>query len=464
MVFIHKVEIVGFHLTLKGENANGSLQYYGDGRRAFTANGSGESGNWTAKASFTVQDDEVQTNTESPRDGDVVDSTKTGDQTVEVSNGALSLKLGLTTPLDTYRQGRSYLLMGADGDAPHVSIGTAAGGDLGALDNRIDVAQIGYKVGDAISVGLAIQQSDSGENNLGSAFGSIAYGSYGGALSEKRKARQTTAIDGISVAGTVNDGYEVGNIKGAAATSIGLKVNFNTDFLKVGFVYASGSEKADAASGSPKISLRPGESTNQAKNQVDNTYKASGTGIGVGVGLSLGAIKPYLNLWIPSSESEGVKWGNHDEDGPAKKNKFGDVTDAEKAKVTPDRAILGSDKTTGMSLQVGLDFALSDDSGVGFSYVSRSTKVTDTRTGISKGPATGAPANTPDAGIQAISGATSETETEYAVTTIELGYSTKLGSSNFLVGVVSDTISQEVDGTKAEVGVTWLRARLQQSF
>ena len=468
---------------LKGENTSGSLQYYADGRRAFVANGSGESGNWTANASITVRDDEVQRSTKSPRDGDVVNSTKSGDQTVEVSNGAFSLKLGFTTPLDTYRQGRSYLLMGDDGDVNHLGGDIAEGADLGAMDNRTSVAQIGYKVGDAISVGVAFQDNDSGSAPLGSAFGSINYDNrqVGGVslisptgTTIRTESKSQSAADVAdpnkpavreSVSASANDTSEKKTT--ATATTgplgnMGIKVNYNTDFLKAGLVFVTAGESGV-------------EDSNGNKD-----YTATASAFGLGVGLSLGALKPYFNLWMPNTTAE-----NKAADALSRVEVKSSYADAGGTRTTTTVATTQNyaikSETGSSAMQLGVDFALSDDSGVGFSYVNRtstrketatlrSTSTARTQTASPVPPAAGAPggppvydppSSAPPAPTPPDAIDTGIGEQKNQATTIELGYSSKLGASNFYLGFVNTSYKV---GDEDAVGVTWIKARLQQSF
>jgi hypothetical protein len=358
---------VSFDLKDEEKKVGGSLQYYVDGRRAFVGYGSASEGAWTAHAHVTVRDDEVQVGQRSPREGQVIESTRAGDQTIEAKHDSgFSFKLGFTTPLDTYRQGRDYLLIGADGDAPHITDYARDGADLGALDNRTNVAQFGFDIGDSLKLGLALQAADSVEGLGGSAFGSIDYGN--------------------------NEPGTEGTVQGGLG-NIGLKANFAGGPLNIGFVLVSAGESSLAAS-------------------TDSGYEATASAIGLGVGLDLGVIKPYLNIWNPSTTSKN----------------------------TAD----GEDKTVTSNTQFGVDLALGEHSGVGLAIVNRTTTYTDT------------------AGT---AGAT-ETEDKTEVSTVELGYKTKLGGTTFQAAYVSDSIKATPanDAPTSEVSVGWIQVRLQQSF
>ena len=347
---------------LKGDNASGSLLYYGNGRVEYVGSGSAEAGNWTANVKVSVRDDSLNSGTTTPRAGDSVSSTKAGDQTVEVTNGGFSLKLGFTTPLDSFRQGRSYLLMGQDGAISHTA-SSDFGVDVGDMDNRSYVSLISFKIGDALSIGVALEGFDS-NSAPGSAFGSIDYGSY-------------------------NPSSSVSS-SGPLAHNLGIKANFNSGLINAGIIVLSGGEKEndDAV----------------ATSTATTGYEATVSGFGLGVGLNIGALKPYLNLFSPTTTSKNNT---------------------------------GEDETTNANTQIGVDLALGESSGVGLSIVNRTSTRKDT-------PSSG-----------------TSTETEQSASETEVGFSTKLGGAALKAGLVTSNYKHS---DSDEVGVTWLRVRLQQGF
>ena len=121
----------------------------------------------------------------------------------------------------------------------------------------------------------------------------------------------------------------------------------------------------------------------------------------MGVGLNLGAITPFLNIWMPSSSTE-LAGGYNGE-------------------------------TSTSNINIGVDYALNDTSGVSFSSVTRESTIT------------------PKVG----------TEAKIKKAAIELGYNTNIGGSAVKVGFVNAT---ETDASEKEVTVSWLRIRFQQSF
>ena len=165
---------VSFGLT--GESASGAMTYYPSGGSDFSGSASAESGEWTSSATVNVRVRGTASTQAEARAGDSDVSGRSGDHTVSVAHsGGFSVKAGYTTPLHTFVQGRGYLLMGESGSVFHVT-DVASGANVTAMDNRSSVVDFGFKVGDALSLGLVIEQSDSGLNNLGTAFGSIGYG------------------------------------------------------------------------------------------------------------------------------------------------------------------------------------------------------------------------------------------------------------------------------------------------
>ena len=325
--------------TLTGESANGGLYYYSDGTRKYTASASAEEGNWSASATFTSGNDSKGEN------------HSESEHTVSVSNAnGFSVKIGHTTPLYTFSQGAGNLLQGYDG---------GDGSSISALDNRSNVVDFNYKLGDSLSVGLALEQSSSSNKNLGKAFDSLSYGSA-----------ENNATDDL----------------GAPSSNNGIKVNYTSDLVNVGLVVVNGSEAGNKDLGG------------------DENYKASASAFGLGIGLSFGNLKPYFNLWNPSAKSENATY---------------------------------SDESTTSTTQFGVDLALGESSGVGFSLVSSSIS-TKTKAGDEE---------------------STELKTTGAGT--ELGYVTKLGTADFKAGFLNTT---EKVGDADPATTTSIKVRLQQGF
>ena len=370
--------------TLTGEAANGGIYYYGDGRQEYVGSVSAEDGNWTSAATISVRNDSNQNAVaSSPREGDTVEATKTGDHTVSLSNAnGFSVKIGLTTPLLTFSQGAGNLLIGHTGGNAHVNkeeltdtetveingsevellvienkVYNNGNANIDALDNRSNVVDFNYKLSDSLKVGLALEQGDS-KGSLGTAFGSIGYGNYS--------------------AGGAPSGFNTG-----------IKANYSSDLVNVGLVVVSGSEAGSEDLGG------------------NEDVKSSASAFGLGIGLSFGNLKPYFNLWNPSSKSENES---------------------------------NSDETTSSTTQLGIDVALGESSGVGFSMVTRNTS------------------------YKAKEGTVEAEELKIGNSSIELGYVAKLGTADFKAGWVNITETAEQGKAKPEVAVSWLRVRLQQSF
>ena len=124
------------------------------------------------------------------------------------------------------------------------------------MDARAQIVDIGILNSDAFSLGVVIEQKDSGETaSHGAAFGGLSFGANGGQ-------------------------------PGVASTNLAFKVGVKAGPLDIGANIITGSEAGDASLGG------------------DSTYKASAFALGLGVGLNLGAITPFLNIWSPSASSE----------------------------------------------------------------------------------------------------------------------------------------------------------------
>ena len=188
-------------------------------------------------------------------------------------------------------------------------------------------------------------------------------------------------MDAINAANTANSTVQ----SGVASTNIGIRAGVKAGPLDIGLTFVSASEAGDASLGG------------------NPAYKASGTALGLGVGLNLGAITPFLNVWMPSTTSENQ---------------------------------LGKDEITTSNINIGVDYALNETSGVSLSIVTRES--TNTITNRVAAP---------------------ESKTKKAAT--ELGYNTNIGGSAVKVGLVQAT---ETDASEKDVTVSWIRVRFQQSF
>ena len=333
------------------ENVSAYLRYYPGGNEEYGGSASAESGEWTANAVVSTRN-YIATEDPSAREGYTNLGSRSGDTHVKIKHASgFSLLLGYTTALDGWRRGRANLLLGDTGGTGHIDDVASANSD--AMDTRARVVDIGIINSDAFSLGVVIEQKDSGEaESFGAAFGGLSFGGNGGET-------------------------------GVASTNLGVKVGVKAGPLDIGANLITGSEAGDESLGG------------------NSTYKASATALGLGVGLNLGAITPFLNIWMPSSSTELVGGTN--------------------------REISTS------NINIGVDYALNDTSGVSFSSVTRESTIT------------------PKVGIEA--------KTKKAA--IELGYNTNIGGSAVKVGLVQAT---ETDVNEKEVTVSWIRVRFQQGF
>lgn len=312
---------------LKGDNASGSFLYYANGGQDYVGSGSAKVGSWSANANIAVINS-LSIADAGPRIGDFVAGTKPGDNTVEIKHdGGFSLKLGLTTPLDSYRRGQGYLLIGETGGSAHVTE-VATGANLDALDNRSNVAQLGYAIGDVVKIGVTFEAADSKDQLGGKAFQSIKYGIYESAI--KAVVAKPDATPPVKEVKEVKD---VGAIQ-AGLGNLGINVNLNLGIANIGLVVVNAAENSDPDLG---------------KN--DTNYKASASAVGLGIGVNLGSIVPYFNLWSPSSTSEND---------------------------------LGKDETASSATQIGVGIALGENSGVGLSLVNRASTYNNTPKGETK--------------------------------------------------------------------------------
>ena len=394
------------------ENVSAYLRYYPGGNEEYGGSASAESGEWTANAVVSTRN-YIATADPSAREGYTKLGSRSGDTHVKIKHASgFSILLGYTTALDGWRRGRANLLLGDTGGTVHIQ-GDAPSANSDALDNRAQIVDIGILNSDTLSIGLVIEQKDSGEAaSFGAAFGGLTFGNYqnisaeagdqvdntfasdavtaandavaaaivAGNLRDSDLATAAAAqdrLDAINAANTANSTVQ----SGVASTNIGIRAGVKAGPLDLGLTFVSGSEAGDASLGG------------------NPAYKASGTALGLGVGLNLGAITPFLNIWMPSTTSE---------------NQF------------------GKDEITTSNTNIGVDYALNDTSGVSFSSVTRESTVTT---------------------------AGGETKTKKAA--IELGYNTNIGGSAVKVGFVNAT---ETDASEKEVTVSWLRVRFQQSF
>ena len=81
--------------------------------------------------------------------------------------------LGYTTALDGWRRGRANLLLGDTGGTGHIQ-GDVPSANSDAMDTRAQIVDIGILNSDALSLGVVIEQKDSGEAaSFGAAFGGL---------------------------------------------------------------------------------------------------------------------------------------------------------------------------------------------------------------------------------------------------------------------------------------------------
>ena len=246
-------------------------------------------------------------------------------------------------------------MLGDTGGSSHIVDIKSLNSD--AMDIRARVVDIGVLNSDAFSLGVVIEQKDSGEaSSHGVAFGGLSFGG-----SER---------------------------SGVASTNIAFKVGVKAGPLDIGANLITGSEAGDESLGG------------------NSTYKASATALGLGVGLNLGAITPFLNIWMPNASSELVS------------------------------GAYAKTETSTSNTNIGVDYALNDTSGISFSSVTRESTATYTYNLFI-------------------------TERKNKKTAIELGYNTNIGGAAVKVGFVSAT---ETNSFEKDVTVSWLRVRFQQSF
>ena len=275
------------------ENVSAYLRYYPGGNEEYGGSASAESGEWTANAVVSTRNYNA-TAEASARSGYTNLGSRSGNTYVKIKHASgFSLLLGYTTALDGWRRGRANLLLGDTGGTGH--IGDVASANSDAMDTRARVVDIGIINSDAFSLGVVIEQKDSGEaESFGAAFGGLSFGANG-------------------------------EQPGVASTNLGVKVGVKAGPLDIGANLITGSEAGDESLGG------------------NSTYKASATALGLGVGLNLGAITPFLNIWMPNASSElnGYKT-----------------------------------ETSTSNTNIGVDYALNETSGVSFSSVTRESTVT----------------------------------------------------------------------------------------
>ena len=240
---------------LAGENESAYILYYPGGGAEYGGTASAEAGEWTATATINTRN-YVAFDDSSARSGYNNQGNRSGDHHVKlVHSSGFSILLGRDTVLDGWRRGRANLLLGDTGGTGHI-VGDVASANSDAMDARAQIVDIGILNSDAFSLGVVIEQKDSGEaDSHGAAFGGLSFGANGGQ-------------------------------PGVASTNLAFKVGVKAGPLDIGANIITGSEAGDTALGG------------------DSTYKASAFALGLGVGLNLGAITPFLNIWSPSASSE----------------------------------------------------------------------------------------------------------------------------------------------------------------
>ena len=239
---------------LAGENESAYILYYPGGGAEYGGTASAEAGEWTATATINTRN-YVAFDDSSARSGYNNQGNRSGDHHVKlVHSSGFSILIGRDTVLDGWRKGRANLLLGDTGGTGH--IGDVASANSDAMDARAQIVDIGILNSDAFSLGVVIEQKDSGEpDSHGAAFGGLSFGANGGQ-------------------------------PGVASTNLAFKVGVKAGPLDIGANIITGSEAGDESLGG------------------NSTYKASAFALGLGVGLNLGAITPFLNIWSPSASSE----------------------------------------------------------------------------------------------------------------------------------------------------------------
>ena len=237
------------------ENVSAYLRYYPGGNEEYGGSASAESGEWTANAVVSTRNYNA-TAEASARSGYTNLGSRSGNTYVKIKHASgFSLLLGYTTALDGWRRGRANLLLGDTGGSSHIVDIKSLNSD--AMDIRARVVDIGVLNSDAFSLGVVIEQKDSGEaESFGAAFGGLSFGGNGG---------QTGVVSNNNLA---------------------LKVGVKAGPVDIGVNLITGSEAGDTALGG------------------DSTYKASAFALGLGVGLKFGIVTPFLNIWSPSASSE----------------------------------------------------------------------------------------------------------------------------------------------------------------
>ena len=239
---------------LAGENESAYILYYPGGGAEYGGTATAEAGEWTATATINTRN--YVAFDSSARDGYNNQGNRSGDHHVKlVHSSGFSILLGRDTVLDGWRKGRANLLLGDTGGTSHI-LGDAPSANSDAMDARAQIVDIGILNSDAFSLGVVIEQKDSGEAaSHGAAFGGLSFGANGGQ-------------------------------PGVASTNLAFKVGVKAGPLDIGVNLITGSEAGDTALGG------------------DSTYTASASALGLGVGLNLGNITPFLNIWSPSASSE----------------------------------------------------------------------------------------------------------------------------------------------------------------
>ena len=164
---------------LAGENESAYILYYPGGGAEYGGTASAEAGEWTATATINTRN-YVAFDDSSARSGYNNQGNRSGDHHVKlVHSSGFSILIGRDTVLDGWRKGRANLLLGDTGGTGH--IGDVASANSDAMDARAQIVDIGILNSDAFSLGVVIEQKDSGETaSHGAAFGGLSFGANGG--------------------------------------------------------------------------------------------------------------------------------------------------------------------------------------------------------------------------------------------------------------------------------------------
>ena len=153
--------ILGLTFDLAGENESAYILYYPGGGAEYGGTATAESGEWAATATINTRN--YVAFDSSARAGYNNQGNRSGDHHVKLAHSSgFSVLLGRDTVLDGWRRGRANLLLGDTGGTGHIQ-GDAPSANSDALDTRAQIVDIGILNSDTLSIGLVIEQKDSGD-------------------------------------------------------------------------------------------------------------------------------------------------------------------------------------------------------------------------------------------------------------------------------------------------------------